>query len=76
MKTSELTAKEQAIWDLLCQSEEPLSARVIYEQVWGERYLFSSQNTVAVHIARLRKKRPQPPIITLWGRGYRMIKED
>ena len=75
MKTSELTAKEQAIWDLLYKSEAPLPARVIYEQVWGERYLFSSQNTVAVHIARLRKKRPHPPIITLWGRGYLLKKE-
>ena len=52
-----------------------LSAREIYEAVWNETFLPSSNNTVMVHIKNLRKKletdmtRPQY-IHTVWGKGY------
>lgn len=52
-----------------------LSAREIYEAVWNETFLPSSNNTVMVHIKNLRKKletdltHPQY-IHTVWGKGY------
>lgn len=52
------------------------SIQSIYETIWDEPYFYSSNNTVMVHIRKLRKKienDPQNPvyIITEWGRGYR-----
>lgn len=52
------------------------SARNIYESVWEEDYLCSSNGTVMVHIRKLRlkiEKYPNEPqhIKTLWGKGYR-----
>lgn len=54
---------------------QPVSRRVIFEQVW--RYHFDpGANLINVHIARLRKKldRPGRPsaITTLKGEGYRL----
>lgn len=56
-------------------SGEILSPYEIYEEVWHEPFLFSSGNTVMVHIRGLRKKiekDPQHPQIlrTIYGRGY------
>ena len=47
----------------------------VYESVWGEKYLPSSNNTVMVHILNLRKKLEADPanpklIRTVWGKGY------
>lgn len=52
------------------------SIQSIYENIWDEPYFYSSNNTVMVHIRKLRKKiedDPQKPlyIVTEWGRGYR-----
>ncbi len=52
------------------------SIQSIYENIWDEPYFYSSNNTVMVHIRKLRKKiedDPQHPayITTEWGRGYR-----
>ena len=52
------------------------SAHNLYESVWNEPYLFSSNGTVMVHIRKLRVKLeddPQNPklIQTVWGKGYR-----
>lgn len=52
------------------------SAQSLYESVWNEPYLYSSNGTVMVHIRKLRVKLeddPQNPklIQTVWGKGYR-----
>jgi DNA-binding response OmpR family regulator len=48
---------------------------LLYEEVWKEKYLQSSSNTVMVHIFNLRKKLEDdfanPKYIqTIWGKGY------
>ena len=55
----------------------PVSTRMIYENVWKEKFLPSSANTVMVHILKLRKKLEDDPsnpklIRTIWGRGYQI----
>ncbi|MGG1862304.1 response regulator transcription factor [Bacillus safensis] len=52
------------------------SAQNIYESVWGQPYFYCSNNTVMVHIRKLRAKIEDDParpvyIKTEWGRGYR-----
>ena len=52
------------------------SAQNLYESVWNEPYLYSSNGTVMVQIRKLRVKLeddPQNPklIQTVWGKGYR-----
>ena len=54
-----------------------VSAKEIYESVWGEMSLPSSNNTVTVHILNLRRQLEDnasaPKIIrTVWGRGYQI----
>ena len=54
-----------------------VSTTEIYEQVWKEMPLPSSNNTVTVHILNLRRKLEDnsaaPKLIrTVWGRGYRI----
>lgn len=56
------------------------SVKNLYESVWGEPFLYTSGNTVMVHIRRLRKKieeDPQKPKIieNVWGKGYRLGKQ-
>jgi len=52
------------------------SSEEIFERVWKERY-FQSNNTVMVHIRRLREKVEDDPshptlIKTVWGAGYKI----
>ncbi|WP_334293221.1 response regulator transcription factor [Sporanaerobium hydrogeniformans] len=59
---------------LLRNSGQVLSIHQIYEQVWQET-AYSPENTVAVHIRRLREKieiNPKEPkyIKVVWGSGY------
>lgn len=54
-----------------------VSAKEIYESVWGEMALPSSNNTVTVHILNIRRKledsASSPKLIrTVWGRGYQI----
>lgn len=54
------------------------SIQSIYEMIWDEPYFYTSNNTVMVHIRKLRKKiedDPQSPryVLTEWGRGYRFM---
>ncbi len=54
-----------------------VSASEIYESVWGEMSLPSSNNTVTVHILNLRRKLEDASsgvklIRTVWGRGYQI----
>ena len=75
-----LTPTEFGILRLLCENAgKVISTEEIFERVWGEKYL-DSNNTVMVHIRRLRDKmheRPKNPkfIKTVWGVGYKIEKE-
>ena len=57
---SKLRTKERRpdLWEqyLMEHPSVPIDARTIYEAVWDERYLPSSNNTVMVHVLNLRKK--------------------
>ncbi len=74
-----LTPIEFDILWLLCENDgKVVSAEEIFEKVWGEKYL-DSNNTVMVHIRRLRDKLKEPPrnprfIKTVWGVGYKIEK--
>ena len=75
-----LTPIEFGILWLLCENAgKVIPTEEIFERVWGEKYL-DSNNTVMVHIRRLREKmheRPKNPkfIKTVWGVGYKIEKE-
>lgn len=52
-----------------------VDVRTLYENVWGEKYLSTSNNTVMVHVLNLRKKLEADPanpklLRTVWGKGY------
>ena len=72
----DLTDKEFAILRFFFQNRgKTLDVRTVYEGVWGEKFMPSSNNTVMVHILNLRKKlEPDPAnpklIRTVWGKGY------
>ena len=72
----ELTDKEFAILRFFFQNRgRTMDVRTVYEGVWGEKFLPSSNNTVMVHILNLRKKLEADPanpklIRTVWGKGY------
>ena len=55
------------------------SAQNLYESVWDEPYLYSSNGTVMVHIRRIREKielNPSEPeyLKVVWGIGYEIEK--
>ncbi|MCK6076873.1 response regulator transcription factor [Paenibacillus silvae] len=61
---------------LMSKRSKIFSAQNIYESVWGQPYFYCSNNTVMVHIRKLRAKIEDDPaqpvyILTEWGRGYR-----
>ena len=72
----DLTDKEFAILRFFVQNRgRTVNVQKVYEGVWGEKYLPSSNNTVMVHILNLRKKLEADPanpklIRTVWGKGY------
>ena len=72
-----LTDKEISLLKFLYKNRgEVVSISSIFETVWEEKYLPSSNNTVMVFILNLRKKieedYTQPKhIITVWGKGYK-----
>ncbi|WP_127529650.1 response regulator transcription factor [Paenibacillus kobensis] len=75
-KPLHLTSTEFGILYLLAsQPGRVFSAEDIFQQVWGERY-FESNNTVMVHISKLRDKLEQETgdklITTVWGVGYKI----
>lgn len=75
-KTVLLTDMEYNILKLLILNRKKIfSTQEIYEAVWEKDYLYGDNNTVMVHIRRLRTKiedDAQNPkyIKTVWGRGY------
>lgn len=72
-----LTPTEFKILWLLCERHgRVVSGEEIFERVWGEKYL-DSNNTVMVHIRRIREKLKEPQgkpryIKTVWGVGYKV----
>ena len=76
-KRLDLTDKEFAILRFFFRHRgQTVDVRTVYEGVWGEKFLPSSNNTVMVHILNLRKKLEEDPanpklIRTVWGKGYR-----
>jgi two-component system response regulator VanR len=72
-----LTPLEFDILWMLCENRgQVISAERLFEQVWGEKYL-DRNNTVMVHIRRLREKMGEPSrnprfIKTVWGVGYKI----
>ena len=74
-----LTATETKIVELLIRNPGRIfPAEEIYSRVWGEE-AFSAENTVMVHIRRIREKielNPKKPeyLKVVWGIGYKMEK--
>ncbi|MGC4378843.1 response regulator transcription factor [Fictibacillus sp. Mic-4] len=72
-----LTPREFSILELLARNRGIVfSADQIYERVWGEPP-FQSDNTVMVHIRKIREKVEEYPrmpryIKTVWGVGYKI----
>lgn len=72
-----LTPREFAILELLARHRGIVfSIEKIYETVWNESF-FESDNTVMVHIRKIREKledNPRQPkyIKTVWGVGYKV----
>ncbi len=73
-----LTAKEFEILKLFILNPKKVFTKTqLFGSVWGEDYL-NDENTVMVHIRRLREKieiDPSKPeyIQTVWGIGYKMV---
>lgn len=74
-----LTPVEYKILRLLCENAgRVFSIDQLYEQVWNEP-AFNPENTVAVHIRRIREKieiNPKEPkyLKVVWGIGYKVEK--
>ena len=75
-----LTPPEFNILWLLCKNAgKVVSTEEIFEKIWNEKYL-DSNNTVMVHIRRIREKLNEPSrnpkfIKTVWGVGYKIEKK-
>ena len=73
-----LTATEAKIVDLLMRNPgRVFPAEEIYRRVWDEEAAYACENTVMVHIRRIREKielNPREPdyIKVVWGIGYKM----
>jgi DNA-binding response OmpR family regulator len=74
-----LTATEYKILELLMENKGRIfSIEEIYEKVWKEPF-YNAENTVSVHIRRIREKieiNPKEPkyLKVVWGIGYKMEK--
>ncbi|MFQ9892080.1 MAG: VanR-ABDEGLN family response regulator transcription factor [Emergencia sp.] len=73
-----LTPLEFSILWYLCEHMgKVVSSEELFENVWKEKYLENSSNTVMAHIGRLREKLKEPAkhprfIKTVWGVGYKI----
>ena len=73
-----LTQIETKIMELFMKNPGRIfSAEEIYRMVWGEPVAFNGENTVMVHIRRIREKielNPSEPeyIKVVWGIGYKL----
>jgi two-component system, OmpR family, response regulator VanR len=74
-KQIQLTPIEFSILWYMCKNRgKVVSSEELFEKVWGEKFI-DSNNTVMVHVARLREKMNEPSrkpriIKTVWGVGY------
>lgn len=74
-----ITPIEYRILELLCKNPNRVfSAEEIYRRVWNEE-VFVNDNTIAVHIRRIREKieiNPKEPkyLKVVWGIGYKIEK--
>ena len=74
----EIRDKEMDVFFYLVKNRgRCVSSEEIYESVWGEMPLPSSNNNITVHILNLRRKLEEnfssPNLIrTVWGRGYQI----
>lgn len=77
-----LTPKEYGILEFFMENiGHVFSAEEIYEHVWQDRSCYAVENTVMVHIRKLREKIevvPKEPkyIKVVWGIGYKMEKQE
>lgn len=77
-----LTKTEFNILTLLAQNcGNVFSIDKIYRLVWGEESILNAENTVSVHIRKLREKLEEDAknpkyIKTIWGVGYKVDKTD
>lgn len=75
-----LTPTEFSILWVLCANRgRVVSSEELFQEVWGEKYFTSSNNTVMVHIRHLREKMQDSAehpkyIKTVWGVGYKIAK--
>lgn len=71
-----LTGLEYRILVLMAKNRKKIfSAQNLYESIWNEPYFYTANNTIMVHILKIRKKieldYKDPKIIkTAWGKGY------
>ena len=76
-KKIDLTPMEfEILLYLACNRGKVISSEELFEKVWKEKY-FDSNNTVMVHIRRIREKLGEntknPKFIkTVWGVGYKI----
>jgi DNA-binding response OmpR family regulator len=77
-KPVDLPAQVYQLLLFFCRHPNQLfSKSQLYENVWGEEFL-GEDNTVMVHIRKLREKIEQDPsspklIVTVWGLGYKFV---
>ncbi|TQR26509.1 response regulator transcription factor [Bacillus safensis] len=77
----ELTPKELLLMTYFLQHpNRVISKETLYQTVWGEDF-FGSDNTVMVHIRRLREKIENSPstpefLVTVKGLGYKFVVKD
>ncbi|KDE33078.1 response regulator transcription factor [Bacillus altitudinis] len=77
----ELTPKELMLMTYFMQHpNRVISKETLYQTVWGEDF-FGSDNTVMVHIRRLREKIEHSPstpefLVTVKGLGYKFVVKD
>ena len=77
----ELTAKEFKLLVYLANNQNQIiSKETICREVWGEDY-FGFDNTITVHIRKLRKKIEEDPsspkyITTVIGLGYKLVNKE
>ena len=80
-KAISMTDIECRVLKLLMQYRNKIfSIQNIYESVWEKPYFYDANNTVMVHIRRLRmaiEDDPRHPVYirTEWGRGYMFVSE-
>ena len=80
LESLQLTAKELAILKKLYENRGNIvTFDILCNTVWGDEY-YGYENTLMVHIRRLREKIEENPsspewLLTVRGLGYRLVKE-